>query len=47
MVTEQTAVWSAKVEVVYRELGREVWALLYAQCSDPEKAHDALQESFL
>jgi len=47
MATEQTTEWSAKVEVVYRELSREVWALLYAQCSDPEKAHDALQESFL
>ncbi len=38
--------WSAEVESLYRTWGRELWALLYAQCSDAERAYDALQESF-
>ncbi|HQX50794.1 MAG TPA: sigma-70 family RNA polymerase sigma factor [Planctomycetaceae bacterium] len=31
----------------YREHSRELWALFYAMCSDPERAYDAVQESFL
>ncbi len=38
--------WPEKVEQIYREQGRELWALFYAQCSDAERASDALQESF-
>jgi len=41
------AAWTCKVETVYREQGRELWALFYAHCCDPERAYDALQESFL
>ncbi|MBL8814609.1 MAG: sigma-70 family RNA polymerase sigma factor [Planctomyces sp.] len=35
------------IEEFYREHSRELWALFYAQCSDPDRAYDAVQESFL
>lgn len=35
------------IEEFYREHSRELWALFYAQCSDPERALDAMQEAFL
>lgn len=35
------------IEAYYREHSRELWALFYAMCSDPERAYDAVQESFL
>jgi RNA polymerase sigma-70 factor (ECF subfamily) len=38
--------WSATIEAVYRSQAREIWALFYAHCSDPERAQDALQEAF-
>ena len=38
--------WSDEIEVAYRNQGRELWAIFYAQCSDPERAMDAVQESF-
>jgi len=47
MSEQQTARWSAKVESVYQNQGRELWALLYAHCCDAETAHDALQEAFV
>ena len=47
MSHEQAAEWSARVEAVYRSQGRELWALFYAQCCDPDRAYDALQEAFL
>src|SRR3990172_5867672 len=34
-------------ETVYRSHGRELWALFYAHCCDPEQARDALQEAFV
>lgn len=37
----------ATLEEMYKNQGRELWALFYAHCSDPERAQDALQESFL
>lgn len=37
----------AAIERMYKDQGRELWALFYAHCSDPERAYDALQESFL
>lgn len=36
-----------RIEQLYKDQGRELWALFYAHCSDPERAYDALQESFL
>ena len=36
-----------ELEELYRQQGRELWALFYAHCNDPERAYDALQESFL
>lgn len=46
MTNQGTARWSAKVEAVYANQGREIWAMLYSQCCDPEAAYDALQEAF-
>lgn len=47
MSDERTTQWSAKVESAYRSWGRELWALLYAQCTDPDRASDAVQEAFV
>lgn len=38
---------NGQIEQLYKDQGREIWALFYAHCSDPERAYDALQESFL
>jgi len=35
------------LDALYRENSRELWAIFYSQCSDPERAYDAVQESFL
>ncbi len=35
------------IEQLYKDQSRELWALFYAHCSDPERAYEALQESFL
>lgn len=35
------------IEQFYRAHSRELWALFYAMCSDPERAYDAVQECFL
>ncbi|MFK7778146.1 MAG: RNA polymerase sigma factor [Gimesia sp.] len=47
MPNEQAHKWSAEIEAVYLREGREIWALLYAQCSDSDRAYDALQEAFV
>lgn len=47
MLEQRSSELSAKVETIYRDQGRELWALFYAQCCDSERAYDALQESFL
>ena len=36
-----------QLDTLYRENSRELWAIFYSQCSDPERAYDAVQESFL
>ena len=36
-----------EISQFYRKHSRELWALFYAMCSDPERAYDAVQESFL
>jgi RNA polymerase sigma-70 factor (ECF subfamily) len=46
MTNQRTARWSAKIEAIYENQGREMWAMLYSQCCDPEAAYDALQEAF-
>lgn len=38
--------WPQEIEDTYRNQGRELWALFYAQCGDADDAYDALQESF-
>ncbi len=35
------------IEQFYRTHSRELWALFYAMCGDPERAYDAVQECFL
>ena len=47
MSNKRSSEWPDKIETVYREQGRELWALFYAQCSNAERASDALQESFV
>ena len=46
MSNERPPEWPQEIELLYRNQGRELWALFYAQCSDAESAYDALQESF-
>lgn len=38
---------TTEVEENFRRHGRELWAMFYAVCSDPERAWDALQHAFL
>ena len=38
---------SAPLDTIYTRYHRELWAQFYAFCSDPERASDAVQESFL
>lgn len=34
-------------EELYSTHARELWAIFYSVCGDPERSHDAVQESFL
>lgn len=36
-----------ELDELYVQHSRELWAIFYSQCSDPERAYDAVQESFL
>ena len=47
MSNKRSSEWPDQIETVYREQGRELWALFYAQCCNAERASDALQESFV
>ncbi|MFM7922979.1 MAG: RNA polymerase sigma factor, partial [Planctomycetaceae bacterium] len=38
---------SEEIACFYRENSRELWAIFYSMCSDPERAHDAVQEAFV
>ncbi|MDA1016478.1 MAG: sigma-70 family RNA polymerase sigma factor [Planctomycetota bacterium] len=46
MPNDRSNLSSDEIEVAYRTQARELWAIFYAQCSDPERAMDAVQESF-
>ncbi|HIE96053.1 MAG TPA: sigma-70 family RNA polymerase sigma factor [Planctomycetes bacterium] len=46
-MTEEPSIETDYLDAVYRENSRELWAIFYSQCSDPERAYDAVQESFL
>lgn len=35
-----------QIEAFYRNHSRELWALFYSMCNDPERACDAVQEAF-
>lgn len=36
-----------RVAETYQVFGRELWAMFYAVCGDPERAWDAVQQAFL
>jgi RNA polymerase sigma factor (sigma-70 family) len=38
---------AAWIEAAYDDHARELWAVFYTQCSDPELAREALQEAFV
>ena len=46
-MTEEPSDGTDQLDAIYRENSRELWAIFYSQCSDPERAYDAVQESFL
>ncbi|MEO2019512.1 MAG: sigma-70 family RNA polymerase sigma factor [Fuerstiella sp.] len=46
-MTEEPSNETDYLDAIYRENSRELWAIFYSQCSDPERAYDAVQESFL
>lgn len=39
--------WRKFIDDFYRDHSRELWAFFYSQCSDPDRAYDAVQEAFL
>ena len=47
MSDETAKSWSARIEAVYNSQSRELWALFYAQCSNADRAYDAVQEAFV
>lgn len=46
-MTDQPSIETDQLDSLYRTNSRELWAIFYSQCSDPERAYDAVQESFL
>mgnify|MGYP000017622870 FL=1 len=46
-MAEEPSTETDSLDALYREHHRELWAIFYSQCSDPERAYDAVQESFL
>ena len=46
-MTDEPSIEADYLDAIYRENSRELWAIFYSQCSDPERAYDAVQESFL
>ena len=46
-MTDDPSKQTDHLDALYRENSRELWAIFYSQCSDPERAYDAVQEAFL
>lgn len=46
-MTDDPSKQTDHLDSLYRENSRELWAIFYSQCSDPERAYDAVQEAFL
>lgn len=46
-MTDEPSSETDQLDTLYRTNSRELWAIFYSQCSDPERAYDAVQESFL
>jgi RNA polymerase sigma-70 factor (ECF subfamily) len=43
----QAPTWTERIEAVYVEQSRELWAMFYAHCGNADRAYDAVQEAFL
>ncbi len=46
-MAEEPSNGTDSLDALYREHSRELWAIFYSQCSDPERSYDAVQEAFL
>lgn len=46
-MAEEPSNQTDQLDAIYREHSRELWAIFYSQCSDPERSYDAVQEAFL
>ena len=46
-MTDEPSNKTDHLDALYRENSRELWAIFYSQCSDPERAYDAVQEAYL
>jgi RNA polymerase sigma-70 factor (ECF subfamily) len=47
MTTSPSADADLRLEALYRDQSRELWALFYAYCGSAERAQDAVHEAFL
>ena len=47
MTTSPSADADLRLETLYRDQSRELWALFYAYCGDADRAQDALHEAVL
>jgi len=47
MTTSPSADADLRLEALYRDQSRELWALFYAYCGNAERAQDAVHEAFL
>lgn len=47
MTTSPSANADLRLETLYRDQSRELWALFYAYCGNAERAQDAVHEAFL
>lgn len=47
MTAPSRDVWSLQVAEWYEAFARELWALFYTICSNPDRASEAVQEAFL
>lgn len=45
--TALDSIQAQRVAETYRQYHRELWAMFYAVCGDPERALDAVQQAFL
>ena len=46
-MTDSPSAQTFDLDELFRQHSRELWAIFYSQCSNSERAYDAVQESFL